>query len=98
MYQAYESDRSVARQKPQLLPVVGILLGLWLSACSTLDNSANSGVDAKPNVVSTSTVINDWTAQIGGDEIELTGILQPGADPHVTNQCQKIVSLSRKQI
>ena len=65
------------------LPVVGILIGLWLSACSTLDNSANSGVDAKPNVVSTSTVINDWTAQIGGDEIELIGILQPGADPHV---------------
>ena len=66
-----------------LQAVVGILLGLWLSACSALDNSANSGVDAKPNVVSTSTVINDWTAQIGGDEIELNGILQPGADPHV---------------
>jgi len=65
------------------LQVVGILLGLWLSACSAADSGANSGADAKPNVVSTSTVINDWTAQVGGDEIELTGILQPGADPHV---------------
>lgn len=65
------------------LRAVGILLGLWLSACSAADSGANSEVDAKPNVVSTSTVINDWAAQVCGDEIELTGILQPGADPHV---------------
>jgi manganese/iron transport system substrate-binding protein len=34
-------------------------------------------------VVATSTLIADWAAQVGGDEIELTSILQPGADPHV---------------
>lgn len=62
----------------------GVLLGLWLNACGSADtNSANSGTDAKPNVVSTSTVIADWTEQVGGDEIQMTGILQPGADPHV---------------
>jgi manganese/iron transport system substrate-binding protein len=36
-----------------------------------------------PNVVSTSTMITDWTAAIAGDEIDLVGILQPGNDPHV---------------
>ncbi|MEA5451042.1 zinc ABC transporter substrate-binding protein [Leptolyngbya sp. CCNP1308] len=33
--------------------------------------------------MSTSTVIADWVAEVGGDQIELTSILQPGADPHV---------------
>ena len=37
----------------------------------------------KPNVVTTSTMITDWTKQVGGDEIEVIGILEPGADPHV---------------
>ena len=36
-----------------------------------------------PDVVTTSTLITDWTTRIGGDAIELVGILQPGADPHV---------------
>jgi manganese/iron transport system substrate-binding protein len=28
-------------------------------------------------------MITDWTEKVGGDEIEVTGILDPGADPHV---------------
>ncbi|WP_446404228.1 metal ABC transporter substrate-binding protein [Coleofasciculus sp. C1-SOL-03] len=60
------------------------MLGLWLSGCE-VTNPNLSGTDAedKPNVVATSTIIADWTEQVGGDEIELTGILKPGADPHV---------------
>ena len=66
-----------------LQALAGVLMGLWLSACSSADiNRANSG-NGKPNVVATSTVINDWAQQVGGDEIQLSGILQPGADPHV---------------
>jgi manganese/iron transport system substrate-binding protein len=33
--------------------------------------------------VATSTPIADWATQVGGDAIEVTSILQPGADPHV---------------
>ncbi|MBW4664090.1 MAG: metal ABC transporter substrate-binding protein [Chroococcus sp. CMT-3BRIN-NPC107] len=69
--------------KSNLTKVVGVLLGLYLSACGTSERSANFSNDGKPNVVTTSTVINDWTQRVGGDEIELTGILSPGADPHV---------------
>lgn len=35
------------------------------------------------NVVSTSTMIVDWTAKVGGNEIALVGILAPGVDPHI---------------
>lgn len=62
------------------------LLALGLSSCG-LSNpgvvSSESGADDKPQVVSTSTIISDWTQQIGGDEIHLTSILKPGDDPHV---------------
>lgn len=70
--------------KYQWLALVGLVLALWLHGCSTPNSNrlaANS--DAKPNVVSTSTILTDLASKIGADEIELTGILQPGADPHV---------------
>lgn len=61
--------------------LLGILLGLSVSACNQVDtNSAN---DDKPDVVATSTIIADLAKNIGGDEIDLTSILQPGIDPHV---------------
>ena len=60
------------------------ILGLWMSGCdATRTKQADSGGQNKPKVVSTSTMITDWTQQVGGDEIQLKGILKPGADPHV---------------
>ncbi|HAX85810.1 MAG TPA: metal ABC transporter substrate-binding protein, partial [Cyanobacteria bacterium UBA11370] len=58
-----------------------VILGLYLSGCDPTNQ--NQTVNNKPNIVATSTIIADWTEQVGGDEIELTGILKPGADPHV---------------
>ncbi|HEY9663956.1 MAG TPA: metal ABC transporter substrate-binding protein, partial [Allocoleopsis sp.] len=58
-----------------------LCLGLWISGCRQIDDRTNA--NTKPNVVSTSTMITDWTAEIAADEIDLTGILQPGTDPHV---------------
>ena len=37
----------------------------------------------RPSIVATSTMITDWAGQIGNDVIELKGILEPGADPHI---------------
>ena len=60
----------------------GLVLGLLiLSGCNLADS--NSSTDARPQVASTSTILTDLTSQIGKDEIQLTGILKPGADPHV---------------
>ncbi|WGV25887.1 metal ABC transporter substrate-binding protein [Halotia branconii] len=58
----------------------GVLLGLWIGGCV---QRTSPGVDGKPRVVATSTIIADLTQEVGGDEIQLTGILQPGTDPHV---------------
>ncbi|MGF1676613.1 MAG: metal ABC transporter substrate-binding protein [Rivularia sp. (in: cyanobacteria)] len=61
--------------------LLGILISLSINACNQVDS--NSQDDDKPNVVATSTIIADLTEKIGGEEIDLTSILQPGADPHV---------------
>ncbi|RAM48197.1 MAG: metal ABC transporter substrate-binding protein [Hapalosiphonaceae cyanobacterium JJU2] len=60
---------------------LAILLPLALFACAP--SNSNSQTDDKPQVVATSTIIADLAEEVGGDEIQLTGILQPGTDPHV---------------
>jgi len=62
-----------------------LTLGLGLVSCDAVEpEGASPQADAsRPTVVATSTMIADWVEQVGGDQIELTGILQPGADPHI---------------
>lgn len=60
---------------------LGIFLPLVLFGCTPSESQPPE--DGKPQVVATSTIIADLAAEVGGEEINLTGILQPGADPHV---------------
>lgn len=62
---------------------LGIMVGLWLGGCNQSDSGSNPSSDARPQVVSTSTIIANWADEVGGDDIQLTGILKPGADPHI---------------
>ncbi len=61
------------------------ILLLWSGAGLGGCESPSLQVDSNqiPNVVSTSTIITDWTTNIGGDTIQVVGILEPGADPHI---------------
>lgn len=62
--------------------IAGLILAIALASCT--QSTPNPTADSeRPNVVSTSTIITDWTTKIGGTEIDHIGILQPGADPHV---------------
>ncbi|QXE25213.1 adhesin [Richelia sinica FACHB-800] len=58
-----------------------ILIPLALFACSASNTQEQS--DGKPEVVATSTIIADLAQEVGGEEINLIGILKPGTDPHV---------------
>lgn len=70
-----------------LVPMTLFLIPL--TGCNLSDSSQPDGQPtttpgkAKPTVVSTSTILTDLTEQIGADAIQLRGILQPGADPHI---------------
>ena len=60
------------------------LIAMALVGCgSNPDPAASSDGDDRPSVVTTSTMITDWTGAIAGDEIALQGLLDPGADPHI---------------
>ena len=68
----------------RLLPLAFSLLHFVLFGCTQSSaNRTTSGIGDKPQVVATSTIIADLTERVGGDEIQLQGILKPGADPHV---------------
>ncbi|TAF56758.1 MAG: metal ABC transporter substrate-binding protein [Oscillatoriales cyanobacterium] len=65
--------------------VLALLALFTVTACqSTTTPTAPSSDDpTKPNIVATSTIVADLVAQVGGDAIDLQGLLEPGADPHV---------------
>jgi len=60
--------------------LLAFILGLASCNPSAPDEEASAGV---PRVVSTSTILADLTEQVGGAAIEHTGLLEPGADPHL---------------
>jgi manganese/iron transport system substrate-binding protein len=59
---------------------LGIVSSLVVVSCTShLQHRENT----KPQVVVTSTIITNLAAEIGGEEVQITGILKPGADPHI---------------
>ncbi len=61
----------------KLLSMGAIVIGLVGSSGSIIR------AEARPRVVSTSTMIADWTERVGGEAIDHTAILEPGVDPHI---------------
>ncbi|MFM1805300.1 MAG: hypothetical protein RL136_2179 [Planctomycetota bacterium] len=66
------------------------LLHLGLAACGSSDNpSKTRGDDAapaertRPLVVCTTPIVADLLREIGGERIEVVGLIQPGVDPHL---------------
>lgn len=64
------------------------LTALTLAAVATLAlagcgaTTSSSASDGRLNVVSTTTQLTDFASEVGGDHIELTGLLQVGASAH----------------
>lgn len=84
MFQTKGSKPRSQMKKEKLLILAFYLLPFTLFSCTqTANNSTTPTADGKPQVVATSTIIANLAEQVGRDEIQLTGILQPGTDPHV---------------
>ncbi|WP_053386093.1 metal ABC transporter substrate-binding protein [Leucobacter japonicus] len=68
--------------KPVLLASAALASLLALTACSggATADSGDSGGGLK--VVATTTQLTDFTGEVGGDDIELTGLLAPNASAH----------------
>ncbi len=59
---------------------LGMLLSLSVMGCTS---NSQPQTNTQPQVVATSTIIADLAEEIGGEEVQITGILKPGADPHM---------------
>ncbi|MBG1260410.1 metal ABC transporter substrate-binding protein [Nostoc commune] len=75
----------ISRMKGKILfrLCLGMLVPLALFSCTEKDSNSNTAKGDKPRVVATSTIIADLAQEVAGDEIQLSGILKPGTDPHV---------------
>jgi ABC-type Zn uptake system ZnuABC Zn-binding protein ZnuA len=59
---------------------VAVTTALTLTSCSTTEVGANA--DDRLHVVTTTTQLTDFVGQVGGDDIDLTGLLAPGSSAH----------------
>lgn len=55
-----------------------LALGLVLASCSP----EQDGKSGKPVVATTTTMVTDLAKRIGGDRVEVRGLMGPGVDPH----------------
>lgn len=72
------------------LTITLLLITLLLSACVTEKNNNPSG---KLNVVTTIGMIADITKNVGGDHVQVTGLMGPGIDPHLYKASENDVQL-----
>ena len=72
------------------------LLVLGLSCLATVHSTVAA---ERLNVVTTTTMITDMVKRVGGDRIEVTGLMGPGVDPHLYKAAANDVArLSRAQV
>jgi ABC-type Zn uptake system ZnuABC Zn-binding protein ZnuA len=64
-------------RRPLVLLVLSIVL---VAGCRS--DSGGSGPDAEVTAVATTTEIADLARNVGGERVEVRGLLSPGADPH----------------
>lgn len=77
---------SLSSRSPRSLTLAGLALAagaaLTLTACGGASSAADGGSGDTLKVVATTTQLTDFAAQVGGDDIELTGLLPAGASAH----------------
>ena len=59
------------------------MMMLVFVGCGGAKDNAPSAASGKLKVVATTTMLADLSRQIGGDAVEVTGLMGPGVDPHL---------------
>jgi manganese/zinc/iron transport system substrate-binding protein len=73
--------------------LVGCLVAVLAAGCGGAGKAGEA--DGKIAVTTTTTMITDLVRQIGGDRVEVTGLMGPGVDPHLYRASQGDVSALR---
>lgn len=63
--------------------IIGLFFIIFLlSGCGVVDNESSSTEDERINIVATTTMIADLVEIIGGEQVQVEGLMGPGIDPH----------------
>lgn len=76
--------------------LVGCLSAILASGCGGGAGEAGAGEGGLIRATTTTTMVTDLVRQIGGDRVEVTGLMGPGVDPHLYKASQGDVSALRE--
>ncbi len=82
------------RRRGATLPLVGAILLLLplLAGCGRVAGGQSQGGNGPLKAVATTTMITDLVQQIGGERVQVTGLMGAGVDPHLYKASQRDVS------
>ncbi|MBU1652016.1 zinc ABC transporter substrate-binding protein, partial [bacterium] len=70
-----------------------LILSILVSSCGKkADNNRPPLADRKINIVTTTGMITDAVRQIGGERVDVKGLMGPGIDPHLYKASEGDVS------
>ena len=75
--------------------LVGSLAAVLAAGCGSGESGEAGAAEDKIQATTTTTMITDLVRQIGGDRVEVTGLMGPGVDPHLYRASQGDVSALR---
>jgi len=80
-----------------LISILLIVLSVLTIACSSNDQASSGDAEnQKINIVATTGMIADMVSVIGGDNVEVKGLMGPGVDPHLYKASAGDVALLSK--
>jgi manganese/zinc/iron transport system substrate-binding protein len=71
---------------------VSLLLAALVAGCSQGSKSGSSAPGGRIRVTTTVTMVSDLVKQVGGDRVEVQGLMGPGVDPHLYKAAASDVS------
>lgn len=73
------AGKSFRRSRPAALAVAVLGLTILVTGCG---DGPGTGEDGRIDVAATTTQVADLVGEVGGDRVDVDGILQPNSDPH----------------
>ena len=76
-----------------LVALGAVALALTVAGCGPAEGGASGPVaDRRVNVVATTSMLADLAREVGGDRVEVEGLMGPGVDPHLYRPRESDVS------
>ena len=75
-----------------VVALAGFLILALASGCGSGGSGEAGAAEGKIQATTTTTMITDLVRQVGGDKVDVTGLMGPGVDPHLYKASQNDVS------